>query len=216
MTGKKGKILRSRGQKSIELPYLMSCANFLLDRRYWILGIRYPWYGIRFDIVIRDQSLNAQVILVEAKYRSDQRQIRPSEIEHFHHELKRANSDTIFYNGRAFFMTNTTLSEKALELARKHGIRTFPNVPLIYKLRNKRENEEAEETEEDGDAGDERDDEKNGDANEKGENGRNEENGKRGEKKEKERNKRNEETEETRKEKEGLKREVVRGDAGEG
>ncbi|MBI4392580.1 MAG: hypothetical protein HY556_02120 [Euryarchaeota archaeon] len=131
---KKPNYLRSRGQKTIELPYLMSCASYLLDRRYWILGIRYPWHGTRFDLVIRDPSLNAQVVLVEAKYRADGRPVRPYEIERFHQELAKATADNNFYLGRAFFMTNTNYSPQALETARKYGIRTFSNVPLIYRL----------------------------------------------------------------------------------
>lgn len=75
----KPKYLRARGRKTIELPFLMSCALYLLDRRYWIVGVRYPWYGVRFDLVVRDPSLSSQTGLVEVKYRGDGRPVRPYE-----------------------------------------------------------------------------------------------------------------------------------------
>lgn len=139
----------SRGVKTVELPFLMSCALYLLDRRYWIVGVRYPWYGTRFDLVVRDPSLSAQVGLVEVKYRGDERPVRPYEVERFRKELLRVAYAGASYHRLALFMTNTRFSEEARKLADEYGIRTMENVPVLFRLtdvgREKRDRWEAEE-----------------------------------------------------------------------
>lgn len=131
-TNGRPKYLRARGRRTIELPFLMSCALYLLDRRYWIVGVRYPWYGVRFDLVVRDPSLSGQTGLVEVKYRGDGRPVRPYEVERFRKEVMKAGATT--YCGLAIFMTNTKFSEKARELGIRYGIRLLSNVPLLFEL----------------------------------------------------------------------------------
>lgn len=131
---RKTKPVWSRGRSTVELPFLMSCALHLLDRRYWIIGVRYPWYGTRFDLVVRDPSAGNQVVLVEAKFRSDGRSVRPSEVERFSAELAKVAVASTSYFSRGYFMTNSRFSPQALELAHKLGIRVFPNVSLLFKL----------------------------------------------------------------------------------
>jgi len=127
--------INARGARTIELPFLASCAMHLLDRRYWILGIRYSWYGIEFDLVVRDPALNAHVVLVEAKFRRGGRSIRPSEIVRFRDRLQKASVSGSSYYGRGFFMTNSKFSTRALDLCKEYGIRPFPEVPLIFESR---------------------------------------------------------------------------------
>lgn len=138
------KALKKRGTKTLELPFLMSCALHLLDRRYWIIGVRYPWYGVRFDLVVRDPANNDSVALIEAKYRSDQRPVRPYEIERFRNELANAMSAGTSLHSKGYFMTNTSFSQRSLELAKRYGIRTFSHIPLLFELRNKRTKEKSE------------------------------------------------------------------------
>ena len=129
------KKLTNRGAKTVELPFLMSCALHLLSRRYWLIGLRYAWYGVEFDLVVRDPSANAHVVLVECKFRSGGRKIRPSDVENFRERLARASSSGSYY-GRGFFMANTTFSEKALELCKEYGIRPFIEVPELFELKD--------------------------------------------------------------------------------
>jgi hypothetical protein len=126
--------LRARGRRTIELPFLMSCALYLLDRRYWIVGVRYPWYGVRFDLVVRDPSLSGQTGLVEVKYRGDGRPVRPYEVERFRKEVAKARTGATTYCGLAIFMTNTRFSKKARELGIRYGIRLIENVSLLFEL----------------------------------------------------------------------------------
>lgn len=134
MTDGRPRYLRARGRKTVELPFLMSCALHLLDRRYWIVGVRYPWFGVRFDLVVLDPSLSAQTGLVEVKYRGDGRPVRPYEVERFREEVQRARSGATTYHGLAIFMTNTRLSKKARELAIGYGIRVLESVPVLFEL----------------------------------------------------------------------------------
>lgn len=123
----------SRGKGTVELPFLMSCVLFLLDRRFWILGIRSPLGKVRFDVVAKYAWTADHAVLVEAKYRGDGRPVRPYEIKRFHEELEAARK-SIGSNVYGMFMTNSFFSREALELARKRQIRTIPNVPLIFRL----------------------------------------------------------------------------------
>jgi len=125
------KRLRKRGNRTMELGFLMSCLLELLAARLEIIGIRYRWHGIRFDIVAWQPVLE-QTVLVEAKYRADGRLIRPSEIKRFHAEIMSVARAEKVYANNALFMTNTGFSEGALEAARSYGIRTVARVPVRF------------------------------------------------------------------------------------
>lgn len=117
----------------MELPYLVSCAMHLLDRRFWILGVRLPLGRIRYDLVVKYAWTKDHVVLVEAKYRGDGRPVRPYEVERFHAELEEARKH-LGSHVYGLFMTNTRFSEKALQRLREHGIRALPNMPLLFHL----------------------------------------------------------------------------------
>lgn len=124
-----------RGRGTIEFPFLLSCAVFLLDRRFWILGIRHPLAGIRFDLLAKVPSVVDNVMLVEVKYRGDGRKIRPSEVERFAKEVLLARNAMPKCVVRSCFMTNSTFSDKSLNSANNNEIRTFEKVPLLFKLK---------------------------------------------------------------------------------
>lgn len=125
------------GARTKELPFLMSCASYLLDRRYWITGIRRTWNGPRFDLTViqpEGRRRKGRMYLVEAKYRSNGRTIRPSEIKKFHERLKKASPTDSGYKGMSIFMTNTRFSQKSLELAKECGMKAVDNVPVLFTL----------------------------------------------------------------------------------
>lgn len=124
-----------RGTKTVELPQLLACALFLLDRRFWILGVRYPLCNIRFDLLAMVPSLMENVILVEVKFRGDRRPVRPSEVKRFSKEIAAVKEKLPRVIVRGFFMTNTRFSEEALKLAIEKKILTFQKVPLLFELK---------------------------------------------------------------------------------
>lgn len=124
-----------RGKKTVELPYLLSCALFLLDRRFWLLGVRYPLCGPRFDLLAMLPSMVENVVLVEAKYRGDGRPVRPSEVKRFSKEIATVKEKLPRVIVRGYFMTNTKFSEEALRLAMEKKILTFQKVPLLFDLK---------------------------------------------------------------------------------
>lgn len=128
-----------RGTSTVEFPFLLSCAVFLLDRRFWILGIRYPLCGIRFDLLAKIPSIVENVMLVEAKYRNDGRPVRPHEVKRFVGEVTKIKEALPNCIVQGAFTTNTKFSEKSIVLATKHGIRIFPRVPLLFELKDKEE-----------------------------------------------------------------------------
>lgn len=139
----------NRGKDTMELPFLASCAVYLLDRRFWVLGIRFPFRGFRFDVLAKIPSVTENVVLVEAKYRSDRRKVRPYEVKRFAKEVAQAKDGMQGCVVQAFFMTNTGLSKQAVTMARKSRIRFFQKVPMLFDLREgkgekKKEREEKE------------------------------------------------------------------------
>lgn len=126
--------LRGRGVEGVEFPFLVSCAVWLLDRRYWILGLRRAWKGTRFDVVAQHPSKEAGVVLVEGKYRSD-RPVRPHEVREFAEQLETLRLGEPGTEFLGLFMTNSGYSRTALEAAEEHGVRTVSNVPVLFKLR---------------------------------------------------------------------------------
>lgn len=124
-----GRRVYARGTAGVELGFLMSCALWLLDRRYEILGVRYPVEGTRFDLVAR--CMNGVRVLVEAKYRSG-RTVRPSEVREFRDKLEEMGEDD-----RGVFMTNSRFSRKALRVAEACGLETVENVPLVFRTLNR-------------------------------------------------------------------------------
>lgn len=123
--------LRRRGNLTVELGFLMSCVLDLLADRLEIVGVRYRWHGVRFDVVAWHPVLE-QVVLVEAKYRADGRSIRPSEIRRFHKEIMAVARVERVYVNNAVFMTNSQFSERTLDVARSFGIRTVARVPVRF------------------------------------------------------------------------------------
>lgn len=123
-----------RGMNTIELPFLVSCALHLLDRRIWVLGIRHPLHGIRFDLLGKIPSVQENVVLVECKYRADGRPVRPYEIKRFASEVATVKGKQPACFVTPFFMANGSFSKQALEAARRHRIRKFPKVPLLLRL----------------------------------------------------------------------------------
>lgn len=124
--------LHGRGNGTVELPYLASVAIHLLDLRFWILGIRFPYRGTRFDVLAKLPSVTENVILVEAKYRSDGRPVKPHEIERFAKDVNRIKAEMEACIVQGFFVTNTRLSTRAIDAATKHQIRIFQHVPLLF------------------------------------------------------------------------------------
>lgn len=122
-----------RGAGTVELPFLMSCALFLLDRSFTLLGVRRRVGKVRFDLVVGITSIPGFLGLAEAKYRSDGRPVRPYEVKRFAKEVASAKEALKDAHVQAFFLTNTKLSQQAAAEARKHRIRTF-KVPLLFQL----------------------------------------------------------------------------------
>lgn len=125
-----GRRVYRRGGNTVELPYLMSCCVFLLDRRHEIVGVRFPFGGSRFDVVAKSAS---GIVLVEAKYRADGRPVRPYEVEKFQSVLERAKKES----GRevvGVFICNCRFSSYALELGENYGIKMVSHVPLLFRL----------------------------------------------------------------------------------
>ena len=113
-----------------ELAFLASCALHLLDRRYWIIGVRYPVRGTRFDIVARHPE-RPELVLVEAKLRRD-RQVRPYEVRALHAALAKTD---VCAGVQGVFMTNSSLSQDALAAAQERGIEVVERVPLLFDAR---------------------------------------------------------------------------------
>lgn len=122
------------GARTKELPFLMSCAIYLLDRGYWITDVRSTWNGPRFDLIVLEPRRQSRQYLVEAKYRSNGRTIRPSEIKKFKERLEKASPTSAGYRGNSIFMTNTRFSKKSLQLAEECGMKAVDNVPVLFRL----------------------------------------------------------------------------------
>jgi hypothetical protein len=134
MVAKQKRSVYKRGMSTIELPFLVSCALHLLDRRIWVLGIRHPLHGIRFDLLGKVPSVAENVVLVECKYRKDGRPVRPYEIQRFASEVAIVKGKQPACFVTPFFMASGSFSKQALEAARRHRIRTFAKVPLLFRL----------------------------------------------------------------------------------
>lgn len=125
--------VHKRGNATIELPYLASVALHLLDLRFWVLGIRYPFRGTRFDVLAMLPSAVENVILVECKYRSDARPVKPSEVKAFAKQVERIKAEMAPLIVQGFFVTNTRLSQQAVDVASEKEIRFFQHVPLVFR-----------------------------------------------------------------------------------
>lgn len=122
-----------RGTRGVELPYLLSVVLHLMDRRYWILGIRYPVAGTRFDVVAKHRGEAKSLVLVEAKYRRQGRLVRPYEVKRFAASVRETGQALCHDAVEAWVVTNTGFSEQALEAVREHGVRPVDHVPLLFR-----------------------------------------------------------------------------------
>jgi hypothetical protein len=115
----------------------------------WICDSGFSESGTRFEgLLARLPSTVENVILVEAKYRSDGRPVVPSEIERFARDVARIKTEMEPCIVQGFFVTNSKLSVQAIEAATKHQIRFFQHVPLIFQNLDDDVDERKEEGEE--------------------------------------------------------------------
>jgi restriction endonuclease len=135
---KSGRAIYDRGNSTDELACLASAMIHLINRRYWILGVRQPVEGIRFDLVAQLPSAVTNVILVEVKYRAD-RPVRPGEVGRFAEEVATVRKGLPESQVTGVFMTNSSFSKGALEAIRKHRLQGFSHVPMLFDTRPRQE-----------------------------------------------------------------------------